>query len=70
MRFNFSGYFAFFEMIAKNEKFQKIMKGVVLCNQKFMRTPFRPKKNILEYWVYGIQKNGLGNTVPTKQSIN
>jgi hypothetical protein len=34
MCFNFSGYFAFFEMIAKNEKFQKIGKGVVLRIQK------------------------------------
>ena len=62
MRFNFSGYFAFSEMIAKNENFQKIGKN--------WRPPFRPKENIFKYMVYGIEKNRLCNTVPTKQSIN
>ena len=45
MRFNFSGYFEFFEMIAKNENFQKIGKVVVLRGQKITRPPFRPRKN-------------------------
>ena len=33
MRFNFSGYFAVFKMIAKNENFQEIVEGVVLLTQ-------------------------------------
>jgi hypothetical protein len=61
MRFNFSVYFAFFEMIAKNENFQKTGKAVVLRAQQLTRPPFWPKINILKYGVYGI---------PTKQSIN
>ena len=44
MRFDFSGYFAFFGMIAKNENFQKIGDGVVLRAPKSTRPPFRPKK--------------------------
>ena len=44
MHFNFSGYFAFFEMIAKKENFQKIGEGVVLRAQKSTRPPFRPKQ--------------------------
>ena len=44
MRFNFSSYFAFFEMIAKKENFQKIGEGVVLRAQKSTRPPFRPKQ--------------------------
>jgi hypothetical protein len=70
MRFNFSGYSAFFELIAKNGNVQKIGKGVVLRAQKLTRPPFRPKKNILKYRVYGIQKKRLCNTIPMKQSIN
>ena len=32
--------------------------------------PLRPKKNILQYRLYYIQKNRLCNTVSTKQSVN
>jgi hypothetical protein len=43
MHFKFSGYFAFFEMISKNENFQKIGKGVVLRAQKLPHHPLGQK---------------------------
>jgi hypothetical protein len=52
MRFNFSGYFALFEMIAKNKKNPKIGKGVVLRVQKLTPPPLSPKENILKNRVY------------------
>jgi hypothetical protein len=54
MRFNFSGYFEFFETIAKNKIFQKIRKGVDLRTQKLKRPPLGWTKNIFKYKVYGI----------------
>jgi len=44
MGFNFSGYFEFFEMIAKYETFQKIGKGMILHAQKLTCPLFSKNK--------------------------
>ena len=50
--------------------FKKSVLGMRIFTRKLTRPPFRAKKNIHKYRVYGIQKNRLGNTVSTKQSVN
>ena len=50
--------------------FKKLVLGMRIFTRKLTRPPFRAKKNIHKYKVYCIQKNRLGNTISTKQSVN